>query len=167
MKKILLSIMIIAVVIAVAAGGTMAYFSVTSNINNNITTAQLSMTTTPASGQFAFNAANVVPGWSEAKTISVTNNSSVPLQLYADFTLAASCNEALAKALTVKINDTSVGNAWEVANAPLYKSIVVQPGQTESIIVTVSLPDTGASQNELMGKYFGGTLTIEGRAPAQ
>ena len=164
MKKILLSIMIIAVVIAIAAGGTMAYFSTTSTIPNSVSSATLNMTTQPASGSYGIQATNIVPGWqSERIEVKGNNDSGVDLKIFGDITYSGS--NALAEALDVYQNDVKVGTLATIANSGgLTQQTGIEAGGSTSIIYQLKLPNIEAPQNDLQGKSLTANLIIEGRA---
>ena len=155
MKKILISIMIIAVVAALAVGGTVAYFQTANdNVTASFDTATVSLNAYgEANNNVIFDVSNMIPGQSVAKYLYVKNTSAVPLHVTA--ALNKTGDTALDQAFSYKLSDLN----GAVNEGDGY--FLVAAGATAYVKVTVTFEDTKAIQ-DLQGKSITYTASVYG-----
>lgn len=155
MKKILISIMIIAVVAALAVGGTVAYFQTApDNVTASFQTATVSLDAYgEASDNVIFNVSNMIPGDSVAKYLYVKNTSAVPL--YVTAALNKTGNLELDSAFSYTLSD--YGNCADAGGG----YFLVAAGATAYVKVTVTFEDSG-NQNALQNKWITYTASVVG-----
>lgn len=171
MKKILVSIMIIAVVAAIAVGGTVAYFATDgAPAQAQVSTATVTLNSLlPNQDGLIINAANVIPGQAIPQGwLAVINNSSDSVAL--DVTLNGAIVDGpseLTNALNVVIKNavTSAvlytGSMSGLQGAAVAAGTLAQ-GASFKFTVDVSFPSIG-DQTALQGKAATLTLTPHGQ----
>lgn len=156
MKKILLAVLVIAVVAAIAVGGTVAYFSATSN---DVTASVTMGTATLKAGgpgwvTQLFDMKGVVPGQSWTQDVYVQNTGSAGLYITPTWTPATG-NMDVDGAIE-KIAPVMHSGATAVPNKTGVYYLAA--GDTAYFTVTITVKDQG-NQNDLQGKtlqYKGG-----------
>lgn len=158
MKKILLSIMIIAVVIAIAAGGTMAYFSESSNqLTASVAAADVKMEAGgPGWVTELFAKTGVVPGdkWTQDVYVKNTGNATLYITPVWSPDPKAGDNPAIDKAMKSITPVLISGASW--VKEGIYK---LEVGAEARFQITLEFMETGAPQNALQGQilhYKGG-----------
>ncbi len=158
MKKILLSIMIIAVVAAVAIGGTVAYFSETSNdLTASVATADVKMQAYgPGYVTELFAKTGVVPGDTWTQDVYVKNTGNADLYITPVWAPDVKSGDYLLldKAI-LPLTPVLISGASAVANG-IYKLAV---GAEARFQITLEFEETQVPQNDLQGKvlhYKGG-----------
>lgn len=164
--EIFLSIITIGTVIATAVGVTFAYFA--ANLSGNagkIVSSTANVGTITFEGGSAFTTSSeIVPGWSESKTFTITAApSAVKQTVYVKMTYKNNmpdlkCNVTpLSDGATGEITLDTTGNEKNVTLV----SKTFEPSSTTQTVTytyTMSFPDTGVNQNASQGKTFEATL---------
>jgi len=165
-NDIILSILAIGTIIATAVGVTFAYFTATMNgTPANVLASTASVGTITFNGGADFTTANdIIPGWSESKTFSITvAPSDVSQTVYVKMTYNNNLPDLKCRVLPVE--DGALGDV--VLDKTGTDSTIVlvsktfeanKKPQTVTYTLDMSFPDTGENQNESQGKTFEGTL---------
>ena len=172
-NKIKVIVITLLIFIVSIVGISYAYFTI--QITGNDTASSMRLTTANmslvyndvqiASGEY------VTPGWSETKTLTVTNNGNVTSDyiikfreltntiIYGELVLSATCSSS--SGTCDNLPERAVHSAsTEITNAYMYGPISIDPGVTHTYTLTVEFIDTGSNQNYNQNKYFSGTLNI-------
>ena len=172
-NKVKVIVITLLIFIVSIAGISYAYFTI--QITGNDTASSMRLTTANmsliyndvqiASGEY------VIPGWSETKTLTVTNNGNVTSDyiikfreltntiIYGELVLSATCSSS--SGTCDNLPERAVHSAsTEITNAYMYGPISIDPGVTHTYTLTVEFIDTGSNQNYNQNKYFNGTLNI-------
>ena len=160
------------------AGISYAYFTI--QIVGNDTASSMRLRT--ANMSLVYNDVQIVsgeyaePGWTQTKTLTVTNNGNVN----ADYTIKfrelvnTIINGELVLSATCSASTGSCSNlperavhsaSTEITDAYMYGPITIAPGVTHTYTVTALFKETGSNQNYNQNKYFNGTLNIEEYEP--
>ena len=152
MKKILISILIIGVVAAIAVGGTVAYFTATSNdVTAAVTTAKVSLSASDANGGTAiFNITNAIPGNSWTNNVYCTNTGGGALWVTPTWAPTAS-SAAIDHDMTFVIN-TVGGYTGTYAGTNGTEYLVPAGGQLV-FNVTLTFVETNLNQDSLQGQW--------------
>ena len=155
------------------AGISYAYFTI--QIVGNDTASSMRLRT--ANMSLVYNDVQIVsgeyaePGWTQTKTLTVTNNGNVN----ADYTIKfrelvnTIINGELVLSATCSASTGSCSNlperavhsaSTEITDAYMYGPITIAPGVTHTYTVTALFKETGSNQNYNQNKYFNGTLNI-------
>ena len=162
------------------AGISYAYFTI--QITGNDTASSMRLRT--ANMSLVYNDVQIVsgeyatPGWSDTKTLTVTNNGNVTAYytiIWRDLLNEVTNNELVISATCSSssgscpaISETAVPtNLSEVHNVKVKRNISIAPGVTHTYALTAEFKETGSNQNYNQNKYFNGTLNIaDGTEPA-
>ena len=172
-NKVKVIVVTLLIFIVSIAGITYAYFTI--QITGNDTASSMRLTTANmslvyndvqiASGEY------VTPGWSETKTLTVTNNGNVTSDyiikfreltntiIYGELVLSATCSSSSGTCDNLPERAVHSSNT-EITNAYMYGPISIDPGVTHTYTLTVEFIETGSNQNYNQNKYFNGTLNI-------
>ena len=162
------------------AGISYAYFTI--QIVGNDTASSMRLRT--ANYSLIYNDVQIVsgeyaqPGWSDTKTLTVTNNGNVTAyytiiwrDLYNEIinnelVISATCSASSGSCPA--INETAVPKETTLAhNINVKKNIEIPVGVTHTYTLTALFKETGSNQNYNQNKELYGTLNIaEGSAPA-
>ena len=119
---------------------------------------------------------NTIPGWSETKTLTVTNNGRTN-ETYTiiwkdilntiindELVISATCtaSSGTCDAISEKIIPTYTTQAH---NVKVKRNISIAPGVTHTYTVTITFKDTGSNQDYNQRKRITGTLNIEEYEP--
>ncbi len=166
MKKILFSILIIAVIAAIAAGGTMAYFSSTNSIASTFGTATFDVAMSSGTVPLAFD--KLIPGVPKVQYVIVANNGDVAAWCKASLADGYG-SDALLNALQVKVTVLAAANGggnypggsvnYVSYDGPLvglhFDNVVagnpILPGQWGKYMIEVKLPFEGFSPQGTAG----------------
>lgn len=147
MKKILISLMAIALVIGLAGAGTLAYFSDTeTSTGNSFTAGTLDIALGTSSWSTGFD--NMKPGDTVTFTLPVNNGGSLPL----DYVVTTELGGVLGTSGAVTATVTPDSGSLDV-------------GVTVNLVVTVTFINTDGDQNYLQGAT--GTLDVTVQAYQQ
>ena len=172
-NKIKVIVITLLIFIVSIAGISYAYFTI--QITGNDTASSMRLSTANmsliyndvqiASGEY------VTPGWSETKTLTVTNNGNVTSDyiikfreltntiIYGELVLLATCSSS--SGTCDNLPERAVHSAsTEITNAYMYGPISIDPGVTHTYTLTIEFIETGSNQNYNQNKYFNGTLNI-------
>lgn len=157
-KKLMASIMSMSLAAALVGGATFAYFSDSvTNANNAFAAGTLDITAPTAA---IFTASNIYPGWSQTKTLDVTNNGSLDFKFSIASSMVAAGDTALYNSLTCEIKDGSTilyTGPISSVNPSNIALPVDDPSTTineskKTLSFTVAFPDNLGDQNALQGK---------------
>ena len=165
-QNILLSLLSIGIVIITAIGLTFAYFSVGMNGTpgiNNITTGTIGKITFDGGADFQ-TSSEIEPPWTESKTFTITVAPSVVSQtIYVWMDYSNTVPE-----LTFNVSNTIDGAVGDIIldttgttkTVKLVEKTFEASASTQVIeyTITVSLPETGISQNQNQGKTFNASM---------
>ena len=172
-NKIKVIVITLLIFIVSIVGISYAYFTI--QITGNDTASSMRLSTANmsliyndvqiASGEY------VTPGWSETKTLTVTNNGNVTSDyiikfreltntiIYGELVLSATCSSS--SGTCDNLPERAVHSAsTEITNAYMYGPISIDPGVTHTYTLIIEFIDTGSNQNYNQNKYFNGTLNI-------
>ena len=155
------------------AGISYAYFTI--QITGNDTASSMRLRT--ANMQLIYNDVQIVsgeyatPGWSDTKTLTVTNNGNVTADYIIKFrelvntvingelVLSAECSSS--SGTCDDLPERAIHSAsTEITDAYMYGPISIAPGVTHTYTLTAEFIETGSNQNYNQNKYFNGTLNI-------
>ena len=155
------------------AGISYAYFTI--QITGNDTASSMRLRT--ANMSLVYNDVQIVsgeyatPGWSETKTLTVTNNGNVTANytiiwrdLYnevinGELVISATCSSSSGSCSA--ISETAVPTRLtESTGAVVKANISIAPGVTHTYTLTALFKETGSNQNYNQNKEFYGTLNI-------
>ena len=139
MKKILISLMAIALVIGLVGAGTMAYFSDTETSSGNTFTAG-TLNITLGTSSWSGNLDNMKPGDTVTFTLPVNNEGSLPLNY----------------TVTTTLSGTLAGGTDPCTQVTAPTSGSLDVGGSVNIVVSITMPV--AAGNEYQGQN--GTLTV-------
>jgi len=120
---------------------------------------------------------NTIPGWSETKTLTVTNNGRTN-ETYTiiwkdilntiindELVISATCtaSSGTCDAISEKIIPTYTTQAH---NVKVKSNISIAPGVTHTYTVTITFKDTGSNQDYNQRKHINGTLNIDDFEPS-
>ena len=177
-NKIKIIVITLLVFIVSIAGITYAYFTI--QITGNDTASSMRLST--ANMSLVYNdvqiasGSNVYPGWSDTKTLTVTNNGNVTSDYIIKFRELTNTiiNGELVMSATCSSSSGTCDNlperavhssSTEITNAYMYGPISIDPGVTHTYTLTVEFKETGSNQNYNQNKYFSGTLNIGDGTP--
>lgn len=165
-RNIILSLFSIGIVIMIAVGLTFAYFS-----TSMTGTAGITSVTTGTIGKITFDggadfqtSSEIEPPWTESKTFTITVAPSVVSQtIYVWMDYSNTVPE-----LTFNVSNTSDGAVGDIVldTTGTTKTVKLvektfEASTTTQVIeytITVSLPETGVSQNQNQGKTFNASM---------
>ena len=165
--------------VVVALGISYAWFSaiITGNDtakNNKVVTGDLELTYTDTN---EISLANVIPGDSFTKEISVKNTGTLDVKynlVWQSLTNTITNNELVIEATCKRLNSsgTEEGTCESISQTPvssntIKKKISIEPNITHEYTVKVTFIDTGEPQNYNKNKSFNGKLGIEEYVPTQ
>ena len=165
--------------VVVALGISYAWFSaiITGNDtakNNKVVTGDLELTYTDTN---EISLANVIPGDSFTKEISVKNTGTLDVKynlVWQSLTNTITNNELVIEATCKRLNSsgTEEGTCESISQTPvssntIKKKISIEPNITHEYTVKVTFIDTGEPQNYNKNKSFSGKLGIEEYVPTQ
>ena len=165
--------------VVVALGISYAWFSaiITGNDtakNNKVVTGDLELTYTDTN---EISLANVIPGDSFTKEISVKNTGTLDVKynlVWQSLTNTITNNELVIEATCKRLNSsgTEDGTCESISQTPvssntIKKKISIEPNITHEYTVKVTFIDTGTVQNYNKNKSFSGKLGIEEYVPTQ
>lgn len=165
-NDIILSILAIGTVIATAVGLTFAYFTAKMNgdpANVIATTSKVGVITFDGGADFT-SAEDVIPGWSESKTFSITvAPSDVSQTVYVKMTYNNYLPDLKCSVLPLEegaIGDVTLNTTGEETVITLVTKTFEPSNKSQTVTYTynMSFPDTGENQNASQGKTFEGTL---------
>ena len=172
-NKTKLFVLTLLVLLVSVAGISYAYFTI--QITGNDTASSMRLRT--ANMSLVYNDVQIVsgeyitPGWSDTKTLTVTNNGNVTVDYTIKFrelvntivngelVLSATCSASTGTCDNLPqraVHSTST----EITDAYMYGPITIAPGVTHTYTVTVLFKETGSNQNYNQNKEFYGTLNI-------
>ena len=180
-NKIKITVLTFLILLVSVAGISYAYFTI--QITGNDTASSMRLRT--ANMSLIYNDVQIVsgeyvtPGWSDTKTLTVTNNGNVNVYysiiwrdlvneiLNGELVISATCASSVTGNTCEGISETSVPLATSETHGVLVDNgIMIEPGETHTYTLTAEFIDTGSNQNYNQNKYFNGTLNIgEGDAP--
>ena len=156
-------------------GISYAYFTI--QITGNDTASSMRLRT--ANMSLVYNDVQIVsgeyvePGWTQTKTLTVTNNGNVDAYyniIWRDLTNEITNGELVISATCASSPSGSCSNISETAvptyttethNVGVTLGISIAPGVTHTYTLTALFKETGSNQNYNQNKYFNGTLNIE------
>ena len=177
--KLIVVFSIIALFSVTFIGLSYSYFTIQVTGNESassiyVETAQLSLVYTDT---LTMQGNNVYPGWYETKTISVQNNgtdtvsySIIWRELLNQITngeliISAVCTSNIQGKSCIDIPETAVAYAnSQVSNVDVFGSVVIDPNETHTYLVTVRFKELGTAQDYNQNKNFRGTLNIKAGA---
>ena len=139
------------------AGISYAYFTI--QITGNDTASSMRLRT--ANMSLVYNDVQILsgeyaqPGWTDTKTLTVTNNGNV--DAYYTIKFRELVNTIVNGELVLSATCTA---STEITDAYMYGSITIAPGVTHTYTVTALFKETGSNQNYNQNKSFIGTLNI-------
>ena len=155
------------------AGISYAYFTI--QIIGNDTASSMRLRT--ANMSLVYNDVQIVsgeyvePGWTQTKTLTVTNNGNVNADYIIKFrelvntiingelVISATCTSSTGTC--DNLPERAVHSAsTEITDAYMYGPIAIAPGVTHTYTLTAEFKETGSNQNYNQNKYFNGTLNI-------
>ena len=160
------------------AGISYAYFTI--QIIGNETASSMRLRT--ANMQLVYNDVQIasgegaIPGWSDTKTLTVTNTGNVSADYIIKFrelentiingelVLSATCSASSGTCDALPERAVHAA-ATEITNAYMYGPISIAPGVTYTYTLTVLFKETGSNQNYNQNKEFYGTLNIGDGSP--
>ena len=169
---VFLTVLAVATLLTAVVGTTFAYFSTTVSYVNNVAPQQTNVTSATLDVSYSDGAAvavtDILPGWSATKTISVTNNSSVPVQYNIDWTSVT--NTFVAETdLNFKYSATVTGTnapsaitatAMPTSNGAFIENVYIPVGATHTYTITFAYDNKDYSQDVNQGKVFAGTFAV-------
>ena len=187
---VFLTVLAIATLLTAVVGTTFAFFTAT--VTGNDTAQETTVTTATLGVEYSdgaqINATNIAPGWtSSAKTITVTNNSSIAVNYDINWTAVSNTfvtgtwnEDTFTKTADGNSNfkytlyeDSTSGTvvatgAMPTANGALIsnKSIAAKTGNTPTVhtyVLVVEYEDTQTKQDENQGKAFSSKLQVSVR----
>ena len=167
---VFLTVLAIATLLTAVVGTTFAYFTATVTGNTTATTTTVSSATlgvTYTDGE-DISSANIIPGWTASKTISVKNDSTVAVTYDIAWTNLANtfvqggAEGAKTDDFVYTLTKTSVNGAANVAatavptvtDTKLITGQSIAAGETQTYTLTLTFKDTGMAQNENQNKSF-------------
>ncbi len=175
-KRNLIKIMILIVsLLLITVGVSYAYF--TANITGGESTTTITVgagtLSITYSGGSAITASNVVPGWSDTKTFTVTGNTAATATMGYTCTLVVQTNTFSAGALKYTMTSTNTGSNGTImtavstptsigtSNISLGSGSFAGPASSKvhTYGLTISFPDTGSVQNTDQNKSFTAYVT--------
>jgi predicted ribosomally synthesized peptide with SipW-like signal peptide len=170
MKKILFSILIIAVVAAVAAGGTVAYFSASQTITGTVSAGTITLAA--GVGDYntkSFTLSGMLPGQSQTFHTLIKNPNSYAIKILPAYSKTWGSDD-LAKAIEVtwafggRTETKNLYNLWTGAEAFTIGATDGIPANTElDVTTTFKFVDNGADQNALQNASLGCKFVVEAR----
>jgi len=171
---VFLTVLAIATLLTAVVGTTFAYFTATVTGNDAATTTTISSATIAVaySDGADISEANILPGWTASKTISVTNSSTVAVTYDIAWTnvtntfvqggVEGSKTDDFVYTLT-KTSTNGAANVAETAvptasDTKLITGQSIAAGETQTYTLTLTFKDTGIVQNENQGKQFAAKL---------
>jgi len=166
-RKMMVSLVVVALMAALIGGATFAYFSDTATNNGNVFSSgtldivlngETSDITAPV-----FNASNIFPGWSSGlKDVSIQNAGTLPAKVTATTEFVGDVD--LAKYIDIYVYD-GAGNLITTFKANAIPTPVVlgtmAAGAISNLQVEAVFTETGADQNDAQGKSFTLNLTVD------
>jgi hypothetical protein len=159
---ILLTVLAIATLLTAVVGTTFAYFTATVNGNDTakattVSAATLGVTYTDGS---QVTADDVIPGWSTTKTITIHNTSTVAVKYTIAWTGVTNnfTSTNLVYHYTLNSGTATADVKMPTAAGNFVSDVSIAAGATDTYVLTFSLKETGAAQNEDQGKSFAGTF---------
>jgi predicted ribosomally synthesized peptide with SipW-like signal peptide len=162
-KKILLSIITIAVAVGLVAVGTGAWFSSTvPSVGNTFTTGTLSLTVGSLSVLPPQSFVNKAPGWSDSMAFDCVNGGSLPGYLYLDVTKSG----ALAAYIDVVVKDGSTTfYTGKLADMPASINLgALAAGGTHNLKIGYSIADTVGNEAQGLTAVANATFSLEQNA---
>lgn len=178
MKRIILSLAMVAAAGSVLVGGVYAYFSAIGSVNNNtVATGTLLLTVNKGAGK-EIALSGIAPGYTDStyRWFDAFNNGTLPAEYFFKFEKTAG-DDALYNALVIELRDGGYTGACDgpvfytaklsewVDNTKISQHNVhatnsatdavndnIRAGWTMRVCQKISLPETGVDQNELQGK---------------
>ena len=167
---VFLTVLAIATLLTAVVGTTFAYFTATVTGNDAATTTTLSSATVGVTYTDGadISSANIIPGWTASKTISVKNDSTVAVTydiLWTGLTnqfVQGGAEGAKTNDFVYTLTKTSANGAANVAatavptvtDTKLITGQSIAAGETQTYTLTLTFKDTGMAQNENQGKSF-------------
>ena len=162
-KVIRLSVLVLGLVVLTIVGTSFAYFTAIINGNekaNNVYIKSANLKATYSDGE-EINTLNAVPGWSQDKTITITNTGDAPIIYSIKWTNVT--NELIN--MKYSLSSTSLGAQANVteADAPkndtnLVTNVTLGVGKEHSYKLSMLFKDTGLPQDDEQGKSFSAKL---------
>ena len=173
-NKVKIIVIAVLIFMVAVAGVSYAYFVVQVTGNETASSARLTTANKTlvyndvqlASGQY------VTPGWSDTKTITVTNNGDIDAtymiiwrELLNEITnnelvIRATCSSSVQGNTCPGFEKTIPTKLTEAHNVTVKNGITIEPGEVHTYTVTFEFVETGSLQNYNQGKSFYGTLNI-------
>jgi hypothetical protein len=153
MSKIIKRLLIIVGLLLIMLSATYAVWTDQAILgNNDFATGSLQISTTPATA--LFTAANIFPGWSETKSLSVNNDGSAPLN-YTFLTTKSGTSTVLYNSDFFHLKVGTTSGAGDLYDGPVRSGSFITPrslalGSSETLYVTVSLANDAG--NDLQNK---------------
>ncbi len=172
-NKIKIIVLTALVFLVAIAGLSYAYFTI--QITGNDTASSMRLTTANLSLVYndvqIVSGNNVIPGWTQTKTLTVTNNGNVAADYIIKFrelqntiingelVMSATC--AASTGSCDALPERAIHSASsQITDAYMYGPISIPVGVTHTYTVTVTFKETGSNQNYNQNKSFVGTLNI-------
>lgn len=162
-KVIRLSVLVLGLVVLTIVGTSFAYFTAIINGNekaNNVYIKSANLKATYSDGE-EINTLNAVPGWSQDKTITITNTGDAPIIYSIKWTNVT--NELIN--MKYSLSSTSLGAQANVteADAPkndtnLVTNVTLGVGKEHTYKLSMLFKDTGLPQDDEQGKSFSAKL---------
>lgn len=162
-KMIRLSVLVLGLVVLTIVGTSFAYFTAIINGNekaNNVYVKSANLKATYSDGE-EINTLNAVPGWSQDKTITITNTGDAPIIYSIKWTNVT--NELTN--MKYSLSSTSLGAQANVteADAPkkdtnMVTNVTLGVGKEHTYKLTILFKDTGLPQDDEQGKNFSAKL---------
>ena len=172
-NKIKMFILTMLILLVSVAGISYAYFTI--QITGNDTASSMRLRT--ANMSLVYNDVQIVsgeyvtPGWSDTKTLTVTNNGNVTAYytiiwrdlineiINNELVISATCSSTSGSCPTISETVVPTTNP-EGHNINVKKNIEIPVGVTHTYTLTAEFIETGSNQNYNQNKYFNGTLNI-------
>ena len=172
-NKIKIIVLTFLILLVSVAGISYAYFTI--QITGNDTASSMRLRT--ANMSLVYNDVQIVsgeyatPGWSDTKTLTVTNNGNVTAHyniiwrdLYneiinGELVISATCSSSSGSCSAISETVVPTTNP-EGHNINVKKNISIPVGVTHTYTLTVEFIETGSNQNYNQNKQFYGTLNI-------
>ena len=179
-NKIKIIIVTTLIFLVAISGISYAYFTI--QVVGNDTASSMRLTT--ANLSLVYNDVQIIsdeyitPGWSDTKTLTVTNNGNQAVDYIIKFrelqntiingelVMSATC--AASTGTCDNLPERAIHSAsTQITNAYMYGPISIPVGVTHTYTVTVTFKETGSNQNYNQNKSFIGTLNIGDGTPTR
>ena len=171
-KKFVFNLVVIIVVIAVIGGATWAWFAYQQSIDDNMFSSgsvEIELSSGEDNYALPFNATGIAPGWSETKSLTVTNTGSLDVFFRLTFVQTGGSAD-LGEVLNVEVSSNPTGHNYTgklnnllVSDIPLSVS-----GSPITLDITVSMPGEhvkteggGNCINDYQDKTYVGKIVVD------